>query len=458
MSKNFYEEGFPDDDPTDELPILTDVAIGGDEEQTEAFRTLPVDEDTGRFEQPDVAAIPTLEDRDETATELVRDIADRDAKLAALESELAKLELRWRQTSDDLTTRDSELAAARAALAELEAGRQGDRDALALAREQVRVRDDRIAALETELESARDAAVSLEENVHALEQQFTELEAEHERTVNATASGPESPVTIQLREEVAALAGHIESRNSIWRQQIAEVADKSNRIRELEIELAQRVAAQSEAERLAGLESERARDYRDRLVSATAALDATRVQPGPGAAPKPAAASAPRDDSPPADSDDRLAAELERAVALQQSAGNDAESLRRLEELELAIRELEKNMDEAAVDAPAPEPETIPPQLVCLTGEAPEIHSLDDGDTVIGRGSDCAIRLMTHYVSREHARIATSDGQSVLEDLGSRNGVFVNSVRIDRQALGDDDLITIGDTQFRFRAARRVQG
>jgi pSer/pThr/pTyr-binding forkhead associated (FHA) protein len=38
----------------------------------------------------------------------------------------------------------------------------------------------------------------------------------------------------------------------------------------------------------------------------------------------------------------------------------------------------------------------------------------------------------------------------VIEDAGSRNGVFVNAVRVDRQTLQEGDLITIGDTQFRF--------
>jgi pSer/pThr/pTyr-binding forkhead associated (FHA) protein len=38
----------------------------------------------------------------------------------------------------------------------------------------------------------------------------------------------------------------------------------------------------------------------------------------------------------------------------------------------------------------------------------------------------------------------------VIEDLGSTNGVFVNSVRIDRHELHHSDLVTVGETQFRF--------
>jgi pSer/pThr/pTyr-binding forkhead associated (FHA) protein len=39
---------------------------------------------------------------------------------------------------------------------------------------------------------------------------------------------------------------------------------------------------------------------------------------------------------------------------------------------------------------------------------------------------------------------------TLIEDLGSRNGVFVNSVRVDRRQLQQGDLVTIGETQFRF--------
>jgi adenylate cyclase len=54
-------------------------------------------------------------------------------------------------------------------------------------------------------------------------------------------------------------------------------------------------------------------------------------------------------------------------------------------------------------------------------------------------------------VSREHARLTlSSGGVAVIEDLGSRNGVFVNFARVDRHPLRHGDLVTIGETQFRF--------
>ena len=39
---------------------------------------------------------------------------------------------------------------------------------------------------------------------------------------------------------------------------------------------------------------------------------------------------------------------------------------------------------------------------------------------------------------------------TVLEDLGSTNGVYVNNRRISKQTLKDGDQVTIGKTRFRF--------
>jgi pSer/pThr/pTyr-binding forkhead associated (FHA) protein len=60
------------------------------------------------------------------------------------------------------------------------------------------------------------------------------------------------------------------------------------------------------------------------------------------------------------------------------------------------------------------------------------------------------LQILTHFVSREHARVTLSGESAVIEDLGSRNGVFVNAVRVDRRHLQQGDLVTIGETQFRF--------
>jgi two-component system, cell cycle sensor histidine kinase and response regulator CckA len=65
--------------------------------------------------------------------------------------------------------------------------------------------------------------------------------------------------------------------------------------------------------------------------------------------------------------------------------------------------------------------------------------------TTIGRVSACTIVVDDTEASRSHARISMSGGGGLLlEDLESRNGTFVNGVRIERRLLAFGDKISIG--------------
>ena len=78
---------------------------------------------------------------------------------------------------------------------------------------------------------------------------------------------------------------------------------------------------------------------------------------------------------------------------------------------------------------------------------------LSAGEHVIGRDPSSRIVLDSARVSRRHARVTIAPGSAVLEDLGSRNGTFVNDVRIDAAAaLADGDRIGIGGFVLTFRA------
>lgn len=68
----------------------------------------------------------------------------------------------------------------------------------------------------------------------------------------------------------------------------------------------------------------------------------------------------------------------------------------------------------------------------------------------IGRTAQNDISLRASYVSRRHAVIATEGDATRVIDWGSKNGVFVNSRRIDEHFLQSGDRVTIGSAEFRY--------
>jgi DNA-binding winged helix-turn-helix (wHTH) protein len=71
--------------------------------------------------------------------------------------------------------------------------------------------------------------------------------------------------------------------------------------------------------------------------------------------------------------------------------------------------------------------------------------ALAEGENVLGREERLATRVDGPGVSRRHARILVERGRAVLEDLGSKNGTFVDGTRLDApRALEDGALIRLG--------------
>ena len=75
----------------------------------------------------------------------------------------------------------------------------------------------------------------------------------------------------------------------------------------------------------------------------------------------------------------------------------------------------------------------------------------------IGRGSDCAILIDDHSVSRKHAHIEPSGEGYVAVDLGSTNGTFVNDDPIERCLLADGDYLRVGNCIYRFLAGGNIE-
>ena len=68
----------------------------------------------------------------------------------------------------------------------------------------------------------------------------------------------------------------------------------------------------------------------------------------------------------------------------------------------------------------------------------------------IGRTLHNDIQLNAAYISRRHAAIVTDEDGTRIIDLGSKNGVYVNSKRVTEQILKNGDVVTIGSAEFKF--------
>jgi len=86
-------------------------------------------------------------------------------------------------------------------------------------------------------------------------------------------------------------------------------------------------------------------------------------------------------------------------------------------------------------------------QLVILVGpDAGRRFPVHD-EIVIGRDADVGVAVQDDGVSRRHSSIRrNAAGEFIIEDLGSRNGTFVNGLRIGTAQLHSGDKVAIGST------------
>ena len=116
-------------------------------------------------------------------------------------------------------------------------------------------------------------------------------------------------------------------------------------------------------------------------------------------------------------------------------------------------------VDETALESPAQrvlrKPSALGGKSIYLTviegdlkGKSFDITGI--GTYTIGR-KECDIVLDDDKVSRKHASVVIiREGQYAVQDLASRNGTFVNGVRLTRRNVQHNDLIRVGNTTLRF--------
>jgi pSer/pThr/pTyr-binding forkhead associated (FHA) protein len=84
-----------------------------------------------------------------------------------------------------------------------------------------------------------------------------------------------------------------------------------------------------------------------------------------------------------------------------------------------------------------------------LIGQGERV-ALKAGENVLGRRAPDVVELPSPTVSRRHARITVGD-ETLIEDLGSKNGTFVEERRVSRPVtLTDGAQVRIGSLTLRF--------
>jgi predicted component of type VI protein secretion system len=83
-------------------------------------------------------------------------------------------------------------------------------------------------------------------------------------------------------------------------------------------------------------------------------------------------------------------------------------------------------------------------------------------DTVIGRSTECGLRIASNEVSRQHCKICLSDEGVTVRDLGSSNGTFINGYQLEEQTdyeIAPDSELSIGGIKFivRFEGSKAMQ-
>jgi pSer/pThr/pTyr-binding forkhead associated (FHA) protein len=88
------------------------------------------------------------------------------------------------------------------------------------------------------------------------------------------------------------------------------------------------------------------------------------------------------------------------------------------------------------------------PVLIGQTGILNGLRWLINGEVTIGRDADCDVVIADRQVSRYHARLTSTPRGLLLEDLGSKNGTYLNGKLVGEPVyLQDGDILAVALVQ-----------
>ena len=121
-------------------------------------------------------------------------------------------------------------------------------------------------------------------------------------------------------------------------------------------------------------------------------------------------------------------------------------------------RDAPEDGDEPEAAAPARRATAAPRKPAQVVGRI--VVSTEQGDVaelplhvgrmVIGRTADNDLQIDSRFVSRHHCQVISTADLSVIEDLNSTNGIFLNQKKIRRHVLIDGDIIELGTHRLRY--------
>jgi DNA-binding winged helix-turn-helix (wHTH) protein len=140
---------------------------------------------------------------------------------------------------------------------------------------------------------------------------------------------------------------------------------------------------------------------------------------------------------------------LTQVVAeLRSALGDDARNPIYIENIPRRGYRLVAAVTPVAMSVPSSRDASLPFKLQGEDGD----HPLLQGPNIIGRTGDADICIDRTAVSRCHARILVQGSTATIEDLGSKNGTFLNG-----QRLGGPALLTNGDEIWIGRSVARLR-
>ena len=111
---------------------------------------------------------------------------------------------------------------------------------------------------------------------------------------------------------------------------------------------------------------------------------------------------------------------------------------------------------EAAPELPPPSTPSVvaAPPVGTLTAPTGSMFPLVESEVTIGRDLSCGVVISDASISNTHAKITQTPEGFMLEDLGSRNGTFVNGDRVtQRRLLVNHDVVRLGKVVLTFNLA-----